>query len=167
MVIISWLVKDEKEDAIPISNADRIALMEKRAEGFAEPLRSIVTGIPDDLDLTTPLRLADFPCLSWENENSQVTLAGDSCHAMIMFVSNFWHCIIIKLTNCRFRGEGANYGILDAAILVDELKKIHNRSATQKEAIEAYESELNNTNSSGRVEESSSSAGCSPLGLSQ
>lgn len=61
--------------------------MKKRAQGYAEPLASIVMDIPDDLAFTTPLRLADFPCLDWDNRNGTVTLAGDSAHAMTMFVT--------------------------------------------------------------------------------
>ncbi|KAF8855207.1 FAD/NAD(P)-binding domain-containing protein [Acephala macrosclerotiorum] len=125
LVIISWLIKDEAKDAIPKTHAERIALMKRRAEGYAEPLRSIVMGIPDDLSFTTPLRLADFPCVEWDNRDGQVTLAGDSCHAMTMY-----------------RGEGANHGILDAALLVDQLKKVQEGSASLKAAIDNYEAEM-------------------------
>lgn len=42
----------------------------------------------------------------------------------------------------RYRGEGANHGILDAALLVDQLKKVKAGEITQKEAIDAYEAEM-------------------------
>lgn len=125
LVIISWVMKDTVADAIPQTNAERIAMMKERAKDFAEPLRSIVMDIPDDLDYTTPLRLGDFPCRDWDNRNGRVTLAGDAAHAMTMY-----------------RGEGANHGILDAALLVDELKKIHEGSIDQKTAVDAYEAEM-------------------------
>lgn len=118
-------MKDAVADAIPQTNAERIAMMKERAKDFAEPLRSIVMDIPDDLDYTTPLRLGDFPCRDWDNRNGRVTLAGDAAHAMTMY-----------------RGEGANHGILDAALLVDELKKIHEGSIDQKTAVHAYEAEM-------------------------
>lgn len=85
LVIISWIMKDPVKDAIPKTNPERIAMMKKRAAGFAEPLRSIVMDIPDDLDFTTPLRLGDFPCRDWDNKGGRVTLAGDSAHAMTMY----------------------------------------------------------------------------------
>jgi 2-polyprenyl-6-methoxyphenol hydroxylase-like FAD-dependent oxidoreductase len=72
------------KDAIPKTHAERIAEMKRRAEGYAEPLKSIVMDIPDDLPLTTPLRLADFPCVPWDNRDGRITLAGDACHAMTM-----------------------------------------------------------------------------------
>lgn len=125
LVIISWIMKDPVKDAIPKTNPERIAMMKKRAAGFAEPLRSIVMDIPDDLDFTTPLRLGDFPCRDWDNKGGRVTLAGDSAHAMTMY-----------------RGEGANHGILDAALLVDQLKKIHKGEINQKLAIDQYEGEM-------------------------
>ncbi|KAI1075421.1 hypothetical protein F5B20DRAFT_388840 [Whalleya microplaca] len=125
LVIISWMVKDEIADAIPETNRGRIAMMKQRASTFAEPLQSIVTGIPDDLDVTTPLRLADFPCRVWDNRGGRVTLAGDSAHTMTMY-----------------RGEGANHGILDAALLVDQLKKVHRGEVEQNEAINLYEAEM-------------------------
>jgi len=85
LVIQSWIVKDEVADAVAPTHAERIAIM-KRAQGYTEPLASIVMDIPDDLAYTTPLRLADFPCLDWNNRGATVTLAGDSAHAMTMFV---------------------------------------------------------------------------------
>lgn len=41
-----------------------------------------------------------------------------------------------------YRGEGANHGILDAALLVDELKKIYKGEIDQKVAIDSYEAEM-------------------------
>lgn len=125
LVIISWIAKDPVSDVIPKTNRERIAVMKKRASDFAEPLRSIVMDIPDDLDSTNPLRLSDFPCRHWDNRGGRVTLAGDSAHAMTMY-----------------RGEGANHGILDAALLVDQLKKVYEGEVDLKTAIDAYEAEM-------------------------
>lgn len=125
LVIISWIMKDPVADRIPKTNPERIAMMKERAKGFSEPLRSIVMDIPENMDHTTPLRLGDFPCRDWDNRSGRVTLAGDAAHAMTMY-----------------RGEGANHGILDAALLVDELKKIHEGQIDQNVAIDAYEAEM-------------------------
>lgn len=48
--------------------------------------------IPDDLDFTTPLTLADFPCegIEWDNLGGRATMAGDAAHAMTMFVSSLF-----------------------------------------------------------------------------
>lgn len=110
---------------MPTTDRERIAAMKERASDFTEPFRSIVMDIPDDLDLATPLRLGDFPCREWDNRGGRVTLAGDSAHAMTMF-----------------RGEAANHGIVDAALLIDQLKKVHKGELDQKVAIDQYEAEM-------------------------
>ncbi|EXJ93752.1 hypothetical protein A1O1_02145 [Capronia coronata CBS 617.96] len=125
LVLVSWLAKDPVKDAIPETHAERIAVMKKRAANFGEPLRSAVFDIPDDLGFTTRLQLADFPPEPWDNFDGRVTLAGDAAHAMTMY-----------------RGEGANHGILDAALLVDQLKAVHQGKVSLKEAITKYEEEM-------------------------
>lgn len=125
LVIVSWLMKDAEKDAVPDNSRDRIALMKKRAEKWADPLRSAVMDIPDDLEFTTRLHLGDYPCHPWDNMGGSVTLAGDSAHAMTMY-----------------RGEGANHGVLDAALLVDQLKLLRRGIVTQKDAINTYEAEM-------------------------
>ncbi|KAI8965484.1 FAD/NAD(P)-binding domain-containing protein [Daldinia sp. FL1419] len=124
-VLVSWVVKNPITDAIPDTHQERIQMMKQRARNYAEPLRSIVMDIPDDLGSTTALRLADYPPRKWNNRDGRVTLAGDSAHAMTMY-----------------RGEGANHGILDAALLIDQLKKIRSGEIDQKAAIDAYEAEM-------------------------
>lgn len=99
--------------------------MKQRAEGFAEPLLSMIMDIPDDSTTATGLRLADFPCMPWDNTNGSITLAGDAAHAMTMY-----------------RGEGANHGILDAALLLDQLKQIYAGEISQEAGLEIYEAEM-------------------------
>ncbi|TVY13508.1 putative FAD-dependent monooxygenase [Lachnellula arida] len=124
LVMISWPVKDEEKDAIPPTKRLCVANMKERASGFYGTFRRIVEGIPDDSESVTSLTLADFPVLDWES-NHNVTLAGDAAHAMTMY-----------------RGEGANHGILDAALLVDQLAEVQNGELGQAAAIEAYEKEM-------------------------
>jgi 2-polyprenyl-6-methoxyphenol hydroxylase-like FAD-dependent oxidoreductase len=124
LILVSWPVKDAKKDAIPPSNRLRIAMMKERAQEFADPLRRLVHGIPDDSEEVTPLTLADFPAVDWET-NEKVTLAGDAAHSMTMF-----------------RGEAANHGLLDAALLVDQLVRVKNGEIDQREAIAEYEKEM-------------------------
>jgi 2-polyprenyl-6-methoxyphenol hydroxylase-like FAD-dependent oxidoreductase len=124
LVLVSWKVRDPERDAIPPTNRLRIANMKRRAEEFVEPLRGLVLGIADEEERVTPLTLADFPNADWEGREN-VTLAGDAAHAMTMY-----------------RGEGANHGLLDAALLVDQLVKVREGAASQAEAIAAYEKEM-------------------------
>lgn len=119
------MVNDLKKNAIPKTSSERVAEMKRRAKGFAEPLLSMIMDIPDDSSIATGLRLADILYEPWDNENGLVTMAGDSAHAMTMY-----------------RGEGANHGILDAALLIDQLKKVYSGEISQVEGLKAYEAEI-------------------------
>jgi 2-polyprenyl-6-methoxyphenol hydroxylase-like FAD-dependent oxidoreductase len=124
VVGVSWMVNDLENDAVPRDPVKRIAEMKRRAQGFAEPLLGMIMDIPDESLTSTGLRLADFPAIPWDSCNGLVTMAGDSAHAMTMY-----------------RGEGANHGILDAALLIDQLKKVHAGEISQVEGIKVYETE--------------------------
>lgn len=124
LVMVSWPVKDKEKDAIPQTTRLQVATMKKRAQEFTPILKHLVDGIPDDTELVTPLTLSDFSQLDWES-HEKVTLAGDAAHAMVMY-----------------RGEGANHGILDAALLVDQLVRVKNGETDQTAAIIQYEEEM-------------------------
>ena len=49
---------------------------------------------------------------------------------------------LLSPRSSRYRGEGANHGIVDAALLVDQLKKFHVGQISQSEAIKTYEAEM-------------------------
>lgn len=57
--------------------------MKRRASHFAEPFKSAVLSVPDDT-IVTEIKLGDWPCLEWDNQGGNVTLAGDAAHAMTM-----------------------------------------------------------------------------------
>ncbi|KAH6681818.1 hypothetical protein B0J14DRAFT_223642 [Halenospora varia] len=124
LVLMSWPIKDEKGDAIPATNRLRIANMKERAKEMSAPIRRLFDGIPDDTERVAAFQLADFATLDWEPQ-AKVTLAGDSAHAMTMY-----------------RGEGANHGILDAALLIDQLIKVQKGDVGQQEALARYEKEM-------------------------
>lgn len=128
MLIISWLVRDEAAGALPPSSTGCVALMKRRAATFAEPLRGMIMDIPDDAD-AKPLRIRDFvpPPEGWRGGDldGRVTLAGDAAHAMTMY-----------------RGEGANHGILDAALVVGQMERIVSGEISQVEAVRVYEREM-------------------------
>ena len=74
VVGVSWMVNDLENDAVPRDSVKRIAEMKCRAQGFAEPLLSMIMDIPDDSLASTGLRLADFPTIPWDNCNGLVTM---------------------------------------------------------------------------------------------
>ncbi|PFH62888.1 hypothetical protein XA68_11207 [Ophiocordyceps unilateralis] len=123
-VIISWLAEDATASPIPMTDADRVAEMKRRAEGFHPRLRTLVDAIPPSTAVTE-IALQDWPCHPWDNHDGRVTLMGDAAHAMTMY-----------------RGEAANHGILDVWHLTQAIQAMRQGDKTQAEAIGAYETEM-------------------------
>lgn len=122
-IIESWVVKTP-EDEVPPTDAERIAMMKRRANEFHPSLRDIVQSLPEDSPILE-IALQDWPCQPWDNRGGRVTLAGDAAHAMTMY-----------------RGEAANHGILDARNLCRALASVHSGASPLKEALDVYEAEL-------------------------
>ena len=62
------------------------------------------------------------PLSSWSDENGNLALAGDSCHAMPPFL-----------------GQGANQALQDSWVLAEQLSEIGTTHSTKKEALLKYE----------------------------
>ena len=91
-ILISWPVRPEKGlPEVPTTAVDRLALMKRLSWDWADPFHSIIKAIPDNTEPIT-LRLEDWPPPlhprknGWDNMGGRVTLAGDSAHAMTMWV---------------------------------------------------------------------------------
>ncbi|KAL4881555.1 hypothetical protein BJY04DRAFT_188335 [Aspergillus karnatakaensis] len=121
-ICISWPVKGPG-DEVHGSDAERLANMKQRAEGFVAPLYNAVQRIPDGTPVVE-VSLADWEGQLWDNRGGRVTLAGDAAHAMTMY-----------------RGEGANHGLLDTLHLVAAIEKIY-AGGDAKAAMDEYESEM-------------------------
>lgn len=122
-VNLSWPVKSAEDEVKPDS-ADRVQDMKRRASPFAATLKNAVNAIPDDAEVLE-IKLADWPCLDWDNHGGRITLVGDAAHAMTMY-----------------RGEAANHGMLDAYHLCQALKSVYLDGKSQPGAIDQFESEM-------------------------
>lgn len=120
---MSWPVEGP-EDEVAETDAARLEFMKQRAQDFDPRLRRVWEGIPEGT-VVTEVKLADWPCLEWDNRNGRVTLASDAAHAMTMY-----------------RGEAANHGLLDAMLLARALKKVYSGEVEQQEAINEYEKDM-------------------------
>lgn len=124
---LSWPVKT-RDDEPKETDRERVADMKRRAAVFAPVLRDAINTIPDDAAVLE-IKLADWPCLDWDNQGGRVTLVGDAAHAMTMY-----------------RGEAANHGMLDAYRLCESLKSVYERSsnddASSSKAIMEFEQEM-------------------------
>ncbi|KAL2210963.1 putative monooxygenase [Sarocladium strictum] len=122
-VNISWL-NDDQISTEANTNESRLQEMRQRAKDFHPLLREVIYGIPTG---TTVIEVVvqDWPCLPWDNRGGQVTLVGDSAHAMSMY-----------------RGEAANHGIMDAHLLAKALADVQRGSKSLETAIGQYENEM-------------------------
>jgi 2-polyprenyl-6-methoxyphenol hydroxylase-like FAD-dependent oxidoreductase len=121
---ISWPVKTATDAEGLSTDAERAAVMRKRAAEFHPILREAINLVSEDFH-PREIVLEDWPCLEWDNRNGLVTLIGDAAHAMVMY-----------------RGEAANHGVLDAYHLVRALKKVYAGGAGQRDMVDAYEGEM-------------------------
>ncbi|TFB07504.1 putative FAD-dependent monooxygenase [Trichoderma ghanense] len=122
-VMLSWLDKD-RDEAVPESNQERVALMKRLATGFHPDLHDAIQAIPESSP-TLHVILQDWPCQDWNNRDGRVTLAGDAAHAMVMY-----------------RGEAGNHGILDAWHLLREIKAVYSGGKARADAVDDYEKEM-------------------------
>ncbi|GLI77979.1 hypothetical protein PoHVEF18_006276 [Penicillium ochrochloron] len=98
-IIVSWA--DSKGIPVPKDNAERIALMKKLTDNWAEPFRSLVQKLPEDAEARS-IRIEDWMFTpSRTHDHPRAVLMGDSAHTMTMF-----------------RGEGANNAIVDVQDLI-------------------------------------------------
>ena len=98
-VMVGWpyrkdfLGRDEPLD-VPPAGKERLALMKRIAEGWAEPFRECLMRIHDGT-VVQAIRLEDFVPTHgmWDNMQGRVTMVGDAAHAMTMcrflFLSSF------------------------------------------------------------------------------
>ena len=93
---MSWPV-NTPEDEVPSTDEDRLSNMKRRAEGFVPFLQHAVDKIPDGTPVLE-IKLADWECLDWNNNDGRVTLAGDAAHAMTMCTYQVSSIVHTKLT---------------------------------------------------------------------
>lgn len=72
---LSWLVKEES-DEVARTDAEKLAQMKQKATGMAPKLLEVILDIPQGTPVTQ-IKLADWPCVAWDNRGGRVTLAGD------------------------------------------------------------------------------------------
>ena len=75
---------DEKvAPPIPETSPERLALMKRLVDGWAEPMRSIITDLPDDQHVREIGILEWLPGKGiWNTRGGRVTIAGDAAHPM-------------------------------------------------------------------------------------
>ena len=89
-ILLSWPYKvgfqgGEAPLEVPSSNEERIQLMKRFAQSWAEPFKEIVDCIPPSAEVKN-ISLEDWPPEKgmWDNRGGRVTLVGDAAHTMTM-----------------------------------------------------------------------------------
>ncbi|KAM0805876.1 hypothetical protein BDR22DRAFT_968578 [Usnea florida] len=115
---------------VPEDGEERLALMKRLANNWAEPFKECVGSIPEGT-VVRAVRLEDFVPVHgmWDNMHGRVTMIGDAAHTMTMF-----------------RGEAANHGITDISVLLSKIIPVLEQRTTSKPslrgAIDDYEREM-------------------------
>ncbi|KAJ5138097.1 hypothetical protein N7526_004330 [Penicillium atrosanguineum] len=108
-IIVSWA--DSKDITLPSDNSDRVALMKKLTDNWAEPFRSLVQNLPEDIEARS-IRVEDWLFQPGRtNVHARAVTLGDAAHTMTMF-----------------RGEGANNAIYDVLDLVKRVDMRNSKS---------------------------------------
>ena len=142
---------------VPKIGKERVAVMKDIAKGWAEPFQGMVMSIPEDADAKA-IVLEDFVPKErlWTNMEGRATLVGDAAHTMTMCMYQIYYPLLapeMMLMVLQDRGEGANHGITDIALLLEKiLPPLQNSSGptsskgskpkTLQDAIDAYEKEM-------------------------
>ncbi|KAM0264119.1 hypothetical protein ACHAQJ_000864 [Trichoderma viride] len=106
------------------SNAERVRILKSLADEFAEPRRSALKWLPDDLEVPDDSIKMWSPS-PWDNHGGRVTLAGDAAHAISFY-----------------RGQGLNNAATDALRLVSAIENAAAGKVTMADAITAYDKEV-------------------------
>lgn len=87
-MLISWPSEDPyagggKAPEIPAGNDERLALAKSLADGWAEPMRSMVHDIPSSTEMRE-INLVEWAPRKglWDNHSGRVTMVGDAAHSM-------------------------------------------------------------------------------------
>jgi 2-polyprenyl-6-methoxyphenol hydroxylase-like FAD-dependent oxidoreductase len=126
-LLLSWL--GEKDASL--SNEQRLALAKEKAASIAEPFRTAVLAVPDDVVMTYS-DINSWMSQLWDTNGGRVVLAGDAAHPMP-----------------PYRGQGLNNAIQDVHNFVEVLVKLQALkgdaaavAATQKTLIDEYTAEV-------------------------
>lgn len=124
-LILSWAWKSPDDD-VPNTDELRLEKMRSLVSNFDGRLKTAVDGIPVGSEIKE-IRLQDWPTQPWPKTDGNITLAGDSAHAMTMY-----------------RGEAFNHGVTDIERLVAQLMRVKNGKTNLVDAIGVYEEEMIN-----------------------
>lgn len=117
-LLVTWPIAS-KEDELNTEN--RLERLRAHMEGWADPYKSLVEWLPDDIPIGAD-QLRIWHPKKWDNRDGRVTLAGDAAHSMTFH-----------------RGQGGNLAIKDADEFVKRMVDVKEGRMTLKEAMDEYD----------------------------
>ncbi|KAL4765292.1 FAD-dependent oxidoreductase [Aspergillus foveolatus] len=126
-LIISWPGPPRAGDTELADQAARTAYLKAMAPEYAQPWRTIIERIPDDIKFGTD-KVSSWRPFDWSTTASLAgvaTLAGDAAHPFP-----------------PYRGQGLNTGLEDAAELVTELAWVKSGLGELAAAVQRYEKSM-------------------------
>ncbi|KAL3458147.1 hypothetical protein BJX64DRAFT_292412 [Aspergillus heterothallicus] len=126
-LIISWPGTPRAGDEALESQAARTAYLKAMASEYAEPWRTIIEKVPEDIKFGTD-KVASWRPFDWSTTSALagiVTLAGDAAHPIP-----------------PYRGQGLNIGLEDASDLAAELATIASNPEELVAAVQRYEKSM-------------------------
>lgn len=119
--------KGEPRKADLDTNEKAIAHFKRIFEQIAEPFYSVGMALLDNhvLPVDGGWNFKPTGDFKWDNHGGKVTLAGDAAHSML-----------------PHRGQGLNNAIMDAARLVEAIKRVVDEKKARNEAVQEYEDEM-------------------------
>jgi 2-polyprenyl-6-methoxyphenol hydroxylase-like FAD-dependent oxidoreductase len=126
-LIMSWPGPPREGDAALADQAARTAHVKAMASEYAQPWRTILEKIPDDIKFGTD-KVCSWRPFDWSQTAKLAgvtTLAGDAAHPFP-----------------PYRGQGLNTGLLDAAELAAELAQVSSAPQEVENAVRRYEKSM-------------------------
>lgn len=142
-ILATWPKQQTSEDEYKDQNmADELR---KRADGWADPFKSAVEWMPDDVKAKAVQLKIWSPISDWDNRDGRVTLAGDAAHSMTFRKYSSYHAT--EETSLTFwpipdRGQGANNAVKDSKMFVDAMIKVKSGRLSLVEALGEYDKDV-------------------------
>ena len=117
-ILVTWPIASKEDEE---NSPNRLERLRAHMDGWAEPYKSAVAWLPDDIVIKAD-QLRIWHPKPWDNRHGSVTLAGDAAHSMTFD-----------------RGQGGNLAIKDADELVNAMVSVQKGERSLKDAIDAYD----------------------------